>query len=42
MVGRKQQQKGVQCGDPLGFANELNTFYARVDVNNFKNAREDF
>ena len=41
MVGRKQQQKGVQCGDPLAFANELSTFYARFDVNNFKNECED-
>ena len=41
MMGRKQQQQGIQCGHPLAFANGLNACYARVDVTNFKNECED-
>ena len=36
MMGRKQKQQHVQSEDVLKFANDLNAFYARFDVRDFK------
>lgn len=36
MMGRKQKQQRLQCEDNLKFANDLNAFYARFDVSDFK------
>lgn len=41
MMGRGEQQKRVHCDDSTTFANDLNTFYARFDVHDFKKECDD-
>ena len=36
MMGRKKVQQRVHSDNPHEFANNLNTFYARFDVHDFK------
>ena len=36
MMGRQQKHQKIQCDNPISFANELNSFYARFDVKDFK------
>ncbi|XP_077985307.1 uncharacterized protein LOC144439947 [Glandiceps talaboti] len=36
IMGKNQKTKGISTDDPLGFANELNQFYARFDIHDFR------
>ena len=40
MMGRKQKQEKINCGDSFKFANDLNIFYRRFDTHDFKLERE--
>ena len=41
MMGRNTQQQRAKCPDNVKFVNEMNTFYARFDDNNFRNECDD-
>lgn len=41
MMGRGEQHKPIHGDDPVTFANDLNSFYARFDVHDFKKECND-
>ena len=41
MMGSKINQQTVKTDDPCDFANELNKYYARFDVSDFSNERDN-